>query len=119
MPAARAGMGFRMRPYSCRAHRLAASNFGSGHSRNGPVALVSACQNAANLCHSLGQAARPALGDVARTRPADVGRGYPRFRRDFAARSFAHTATEGSRRHPGPPPHSRLNGGMMGANFSG
>jgi len=38
---------------------LRVRQFGSGHSRAGPVALVSASQNAANAGHSLRQAARP------------------------------------------------------------
>jgi hypothetical protein len=35
---------------------LGGAPFWSGHSRAGPVAPVSACQSAANLCHSLRQA---------------------------------------------------------------
>ena len=41
---------------------MTGGNFGSGHSRGGPVAPVSVSQNAANSCHSLRQAARGRCG---------------------------------------------------------
>jgi hypothetical protein len=66
-----------------------AAPFGSGDSRNGPVAPVSACQNAANSGHSLRQAARRGRwsGDKA-DRARDIAAIMLRTNRDKAQRLY-------------------------------
>jgi hypothetical protein len=63
-------------------------NFGAGQSRAEPVALVSSGQSAANLCHSLRQAARRGRcsGDKAADRVRDIAAIMVRTNRDKAQR---------------------------------